>query len=170
LKSQLANYATDVIQLEKEKGELQQALLQSRQALQDADTAKQQAQDAGRAAKEQLDATIRKSNNVAYVVLAGLAIVLLAYGAVFAGKWRQAWLARRESNQKLLKLSQQLASGAEDEESPLSGNVLERELEKHVANINSDPETAPTVAPQETPATAPDETPAAVREETPAAS
>ena len=71
LKWQLASYAKDVIQLEKEKGEAQQALPQLHQALNDADTARQQAQASALVLKGQLDAAIRRSNNLAYAMLAG---------------------------------------------------------------------------------------------------
>ena len=164
LKSQLANYATDVIQLEKEKGEAQQALPQLHQALNDADTARQQAQAAALALKGQLDAAIRRSNNLAYAMLAGLVVVLLTYGAVFAGKWRQMWLARRELNQKLPRLSQETAPAA------VSAASLLSELEQHVANINAEPGAAPTVVPDQAPAPAPEQTPTVARAETPAAS
>jgi hypothetical protein len=164
LKSQLASYATDVIQLEKEKGEAQQALPQLHQALNDADTARQQAQASAFALKGQLDAAIRRSNNLAYAMLAGLVVVLLSYGAVFAGKWRQAWLARRESSQKILKVLPQAAPAAVNAAGLLS------ELEQHVANINSVPTVAPAVVPDQAPATAPEETPIVAREEAPAAS
>ena len=164
LKLQLASYAKDVIQLEKEKGEAQQALPQLHQALNDADTARQQAQAAAVALKGQLDAAIRKSNNLAYAMLAGLVVVLLTYGAVFAGKWRQMWLARHEPNLKLPKLSQQTAPAAVNAAGLLS------QLEQHVANINADPETAPTVVPDQAPATAPEETPMVARAETSAVS
>jgi exonuclease VII large subunit len=163
LRWQLASYAKDVIQLEKEKGEAQQALPQLHQALNDADTARQQAQAAALALKVQLDAAIRRSNNLAYAMLAGLFVVLLTYGAVFAGKWRQMWLARRELNQKLPKLTQQTAPAA------VSAAGLLSELEQHVANINAEPRAAaPAVVPDQDPAPAPEETPAVAREETPA--
>ncbi len=163
LKWQLASYAKDVIQLEKEKGEAQQALPQLHQALNDADTARQQAQAAAVALKGQLDAAIRRSNNLAYAMLAGLVVVLLTYGAVFAGKWRQMWLARRELNQKLPKLTQQTAPAA------VSAAGLLSELEQHVANINAEPRAAaPTVVPDQDPTPAPEETPAMARAETPA--
>jgi len=164
LKSQLANYATDVIQLEKEKGEAQQALPQLHQALNDADTARQQAQAAALALKGQLDAAIRRSNNLAYAMLAGLVVVLLTYGAVFAGKWRQMWLARRELNQKLPRLSQETAPAA------VSAASLLSELEQHVANINAEPGAAPTVVPDQAPTTVPEQTPVVARVETQAAS
>jgi outer membrane biosynthesis protein TonB len=164
LKSQLANYATDVIQLEKEKGEAQQALPQLHQALNDADTARQQAQAAALALKGQLDAAIRRSNNLAYAMLAGLVVVLLTYGAVFAGKWRQMWLARRELNQKLPRLSQEIAPAA------VSAASLLSELEQHVANINAEPGAAPTVVPDQAPTTVPEQTPVVARAETQAAS
>jgi len=163
LKWQLASYAKDVIQLEKEKGEAQQALPQLHQALNDADTARQQAQAAALALQGQLDAAIRRSNNLAYAMLAGLVVILLTYGAVFAGKWRQMWLARREANLKLPKLTQQPAPAA------VSAAGLLSELEQHVANINAEPRAAaPTVVPDQDPAPAPEETPAAARAETPA--
>jgi hypothetical protein len=164
LKSQLASYATDVIQLEKEKGEAQAALPQLHQALNDADTARQQAQAAALALKGQLDAAIRRSNNLAYAMLAGLVVVLLTYGAVFAGKWRQVWVARREPTQNAVQASQQTAPAAVNAAGLLS------ELEQHVANINAEPGAAPTVVPDQAPATAPEETPAVARVETPAAS
>jgi outer membrane biosynthesis protein TonB len=160
LKSQLASYATDVIQLEKEKGEAQQALPQLHQALNDADTARQQAQAATLALKGQLDAAIRRSNNLAYAMLAGLVVVLLSYGAVFAGKWRQAWLARREPAQKIVKVLPHAAPAAVNAAGLLS------ELEQHVANINAVPTVAPAVVPDQAPETAPEDT----RAETPAAS
>jgi hypothetical protein len=164
LKSQLASYATDVIQLEKEKGEAQQALPQLHQALNDADTARQQAQAAALALKGQLDAAIRRSNNLAYAMLAGLVVVLLTYGAVFAGKWRQMWLARHEPSQKLPRLPQQTAPAAVNAAGLLS------ELEQHVAHINADPAAAPAVVPDQAPATAPGEMPVVARAETPVAS
>lgn len=164
LKSQLASYATDVIQLEREKGEAQQALPQLHQALNDADTARQQAQAAALTLKGQLDAAIRRSNNLAYAMLAGLVVILLTYGAVFAGKWRRMWLARRESNEKLPRLSQQTAPAAVNAAGLLS------ELEHHVASINADPEAAPAVVPDQAPATAPEETPVVARAVTPVAS
>jgi hypothetical protein len=164
LKSQLASYARDVIQLEKEKGEAQQALPQLHQALNDADTAKQQAQAAALTLKGQLDAAIRRSNNLAYAMLAGLVVILLTYGAVFVGKWRRMWLARREPNEKLPRLSQQTAPAAVNAAGLLS------ELEQHVANINADPATAPAVVPDQAPATAPEETLVVARAETPVAS
>jgi hypothetical protein len=163
LKSQLASYAKDVIQLEKEKGAAQQALPQLQQALNDADTARQQAQAAALGLKGQLDAALRRSNNLAYAMLAGLVVVLLTYGAVFAGKWRQAWLARRETSQKVEKFSQQPAPAAVNAAGLLS------ELEQHVANINAEPGKAPAVVPDQAPATAP-EMPALARAETPAVS
>ena len=163
LKWQLASYAKDVIQLEKEKAEAQQALPQLHQALNEADTARQQAQAAAVALKGQLDAAIRRSNNLAYAMLAGLVVVLLTYGAVFAGKWRQMWLARRELNQKPPKLTQQTAPAA------VSAAGLLSELEQHVANINAEPRAAaPTVVPDQDPTPAPEETPAVARAETPA--
>ncbi|MBV8511652.1 MAG: hypothetical protein JO289_15960 [Xanthobacteraceae bacterium] len=163
LKWQLASYAKDVIQLEKEKGEAQQALPQLHQALNDADTARQQAQAAALALQGQLNAAIRRSNNLAYAMLAGLVVVLLTYGAVFAGKWRQMWLARREANLKLPKLTQQPAPAA------VSAAGLLSELEQHVANINAAPRAAaPTVVPDQDPTPAPEETPAVARAETPA--
>jgi hypothetical protein len=165
LKWQLASYAKDVIELEKEKGEAQQALPQLHQALNDADTARQQAQAAALTLKGQLDAAIRRSNNLAYAMLAGLVVVLLTYGAVFAGKWRQMWLARREPTLKLPKLAQPTAPTA------VSAAGLLSELEQHVANINAEPETAaPAVVPDQAPATAPEETPVVARAETPAIS
>jgi outer membrane biosynthesis protein TonB len=167
LKWQLASYATDVIQLEKEKAEAQQALPQLHQALNDADTARQQAQAAAIALKGQLDAAIRRSNNLAYAMLAGLVVVLLSYGAVFAGKWRQAWLARREPAQKIVKVLPHTAPA------PAAVNAagLLSELEQHVANINAVPTVAPAVVPDQAPATAPEETPPAVaRAETSAVS
>jgi chromosome segregation ATPase len=165
LKSQLASYASDVIQLEKEKGVAQQALPQLHQALNDADTARQQAQAAALALQGQVDAAIRRSNNLAYAMLAGLLVVLLTYGAVFASKWRQMWLARRELNQKLPKLSQQTAAAG------ISAAGLLSELEQHVANINAEPHAgAPAVVPNQAPATAPEETPGVARVEMPVAS
>jgi hypothetical protein len=164
LKSQLASYAKDVIQLEKEKGAAQQALPQLHQALNDADTARQQAQAAALALKGQLDAAIRRSNNLAYAMLAGLVVVLLTYGAVFAGRWRQMWLARREPSQTLPKPAQQTVPAA------VSAAGLLSELEQHVANINAEPEAAPAVVPYQAPATAHEETPRVTRVEVPAAS
>jgi hypothetical protein len=160
LKWQLASYATDVIQLEKEKAEAQQALPQLHQALNDADTARQQAQAAALALKGQLDAAIRRSNNLAYAMLAGLVVVLLSYGAVFASRWRQAWLARREPAQKIVKVLPHAAPAAVNAAGLLS------ELEQHVANINAVPTVAPAVVPDQAPETAPEDT----RAETPAAS
>jgi hypothetical protein len=164
LKSQLASYSTDVIQLEKEKAEALQALPQLHQALNDADTARQQAQAAALALKGQLDAAIRRSNNLAYAMLAGLVVVLLTYGAVFAGKWRQLWLARREPNEKIVKVSQPTAPAAVNAVGLLS------ELEQHVANINAEPGASPAVVPDQAPTTVPEETPVVARAEAPAAS
>jgi hypothetical protein len=163
LKSQLASYASDVIQLEKEKAQALQALPQLHQALNDADTARQQAQAAALTLKGQLDAAIRRSNNLAYAMLAGLVVVLLTYGAVFAGKWRQLWLAPREPDQKVVKVSLETAPAAVNAAGLLS------ELEQHVANINAEPAVAPAVVPDQAPATAPEETPAVTRAEAPAA-
>jgi hypothetical protein len=164
LKWQLASYAKDVIQLEKDKSEAQQALPQLHQALNDADTARQQAQAAAGALKGQLDAAIRRSNNLAYAMLAGLVVVLLSYGAVFAGKWRRAWLGRREPIQKPARLAQPAAPATVNAAGLLS------ELEQHVATINADPVVAPAVVPDQAPATAPGEKAAVARVETPAAS
>ena len=69
LKSQLASYATDVIQLEKEKGEAQQALPQLHQALNDAGQFSLGQAQAAALGKGQLDAAIRRSNNLAYAML-----------------------------------------------------------------------------------------------------
>jgi outer membrane biosynthesis protein TonB len=164
LKSQLASYATDVIQLEKEKAEALQALPQLHQALNDADTARQQAQAAALALKGQLDAAIRRSNNLAYAMLAGLVVVLLTYGAVFAGKWRQLWLARREPSEKIVKVSEQPAPATVNAAGLLS------ELEQAVANINAEPRAAPAVVPDQAPTTVPAETPVVARTEVPAVS
>jgi hypothetical protein len=148
-----------VVQLEKEKGQALDAAMRARQALQDTEAARQELEQTNAATKGQLDAAIRRSNNMAYTVLAGLVIVLLVNGAVFLGKWRQARL-RRGPSQKLLKPSLQSSAGATDEANLLSGNVLERELKEHVANINADPGKAPAMVPEEAPATAREETPA----------
>ena len=164
LKSQLASYASDVIQLEKEKAQALQALPQLHQALNDADTARQQAQAAALTLKGQLDAAIRRSNNLAYAMLAGLVVVLLTYGAVFAGKWRQLWLARREPSEKIVKVPQQPAPATVNAAGLLS------ELEQHVANINAEPGASPAVVPDQAPTTVPEETPAVSRAEAPAVS
>src|SRR5262245_18908757 len=165
LKADLATSAAKVAALEKTSVEAGGALKQAEQAKLDAENAKQQIEQAGIASRTQLDAANTQSRFwkiLASIATVGLIAALIAFflrSRRTGEPTRQAAEAQSTFEDSIATVEPAEADRAEDMarlEPAASQDVLGRELEKHVANINathSEPErTAKDKVPEKPPA------------------